>query len=61
LALSVHFGDGVLRAHDLAAGLKGAIVKDPVQDNAIWKEYLETIVKDRSDWQDLYRASSELL
>ena len=29
LALAAYFGDGSLRAHDLAAGLTGAVVKDP--------------------------------
>lgn len=56
MALAAHFGDGVVRAQDLASSLTGAIIKDPVQDAVIWKEYLETIVKDRDDWQDLYRA-----
>lgn len=60
LALAAHFGDGVLRAGDLASGLVGAIVKDPVQDQVAWKEYLETVVKERSDWKDLYRACRTL-
>ena len=60
LALAVHFGDGRLRAGDMAAGLTGAVVKDPVQDGVIWQEYLETVIKDRDGWQDLYRACSEL-
>ncbi len=56
LALAAHFGDGSLRAGDLAAGLIGAIIKDPVQDRLVWQEYLETIVKERDGWKDLYRA-----
>ena len=56
MALAAHFGDGSLRAADVAAGLVGAIVKDPVQDRVIWHEYLETVMKERSDWKDLYRA-----
>jgi MoxR-like ATPase len=56
MALAAHFGDGVVRAQDLASSLTGAIIKDPVQDAVVWKEYLETIIKDRDDWQDLYRA-----
>ena len=59
-ALAAHFGDGVVRADDVAAGLVGAIVKDPVQDRIVWQEYLETVVKDRRDWSDLYRACREL-
>ncbi len=60
-ALAAHFGDGTLKANDLAASITGAIVKDPIQDKMIWQEYLETIVKERKDWKDLYRACKELL
>ena len=56
MALAAHFGDGALRAADVAAGLVGAIVKDPVQDSVVWHEYLETVMKERGDWKDLYRA-----
>ncbi len=56
MALAGHFGDGVLRPHDMASGLIGAIVKDPVQDAVVWNEYLETVVKERGEWKDLYRA-----
>lgn len=56
LALAGHFGDGYLRAGDLASGLLGAVVKDPVQDQIVWQEYLETVVKERDGWKDLYRA-----
>ncbi|HBY33522.1 MAG TPA: ATPase, partial [Delftia acidovorans] len=61
MALAGHFGDGVLRAGDVASGLLGAVIKDPVQDSVVWKEYLETVVKERSDWKDLYRACREQL
>jgi hypothetical protein len=50
LALAAHFGDGVLRAQDVASGLTGAVVKDPVQDRVVWLEYLETVVKERDGW-----------
>src|SRR5262245_43684186 len=60
VALAAHFGDGVIRAEDVAAALTGAVVKDPVQDRIVWQEYLETVVKDRSEWSDLYRACREL-
>ena len=60
LALAGHFGDGVLRPHDLASGLIGAVVKDPVQDRVVWLEYLETVVKERDGWKDLYRACREV-
>ena len=54
-------GDGRLRAADLAAGVIGAVVKDPVQDRVVWKEYLETVVKERDEWKDLYRACRDEL
>jgi len=61
LALAAHFGDGRLRAGDLAASLLGAVVKDPVQDRVVWLEYLETVVKERQGWKDLYRACREVI
>ena len=60
LALAAHFGDGLLRAGDLAAGLVGVVVKDPVQDRVVWQEYMETVVKERDGWKDMYRACREL-
>ena len=59
MALAGHFGDGVLRARDIAASLVGAIVKDPVQDAVVWREYQETVMKERGEWKDLYRACWE--
>ncbi len=61
LSLAAHFGDGRLHANDVAAGLMGAVVRDPVQDKIVWQEYLETVAKERKDWKDLYRACRELL
>jgi MoxR-like ATPase len=60
LALAGHFGDGKLRAADVAAGLTGSVIKDPVQDRVVWKEYLETVIKDRDGWKDIYRACRDV-
>lgn len=60
LAIAAYFGDGVLSSADLAAGIVGAVVKDPVQDKVVWLEYLETVVKIRDDWKDIYRACRDL-
>jgi MoxR-like ATPase len=59
MALAAHFGDGVVRAADVAAGIRGAVVRDPVSDAVIWREYLETVVRERDGWQDFYRAARE--
>lgn len=61
LALAAHFGDGRLNSQDLAAGLVGAVVKDPVQDKVVWNEYLETVIKPREDWKDVYRACKDIV
>lgn len=60
LSMAAYFGDGRLTAHDLAAGIIGAVVKDPVQDKIVWQEYLETVLKTRDDWKDIYRACRDL-
>ena len=61
LAVAGYYGDGVLRASDLASGLTGAIVKDPVQDKVVWLEYLKTVAKERDGWKDFYRACMEIM
>lgn len=60
-ALAAHFGEGLLNANDLAAGLIGAIIKDPQQDKMVFSEYLETVVKERKGWKDLYRSCKEMI
>ncbi|HEX3006921.1 MAG TPA: AAA family ATPase [Bacteroidales bacterium] len=61
LSMAGYFGDGNLKAADLAAGIIGAVVKDPVQDKIVWQEYLETVVKTRDNWKDFYRACRDLM
>ena len=60
LAMSAHFGDGILRPGDVAAGILGAVVADPVGDAVVWSEYLETVVRGRRGWKDFYRACREV-
>ena len=60
LAMCSYYGEGDLRASDLVSGIVGSVVKDPVQDELVWREYVQTVVKERDDWKDLYRASREL-
>lgn len=61
MAVAGYFSDGTLRAADLAAGLTGAIIKDPVQDKLVWLEYLKTVAKERDGWKDLYRACMDVV
>ena len=60
VALAAHFGDGRLSAADVAAGIVGAVVKDPVHDSIAWREYLEAVVRDRPEWAEFYEACREL-
>ncbi|RYD51158.1 MAG: ATPase [Sphingobacteriales bacterium] len=60
LSMAAYFGDGQMKATDLASSILGAVVKDPVQDKIVWKEYLETVVKPRDEWKDIYRACKDL-
>ncbi|WP_327109878.1 AAA family ATPase [Nocardia sp. NBC_01730] len=60
IALSAHFGDGVLRASDIAGAVLGSVIKDPVADAVVWTEYLEAVVRERPDWSDFYRACREI-
>jgi MoxR-like ATPase len=60
MAMAAYFGDGSITANDLAAGVIGAVIKDPVQDKIVWQEYLETVVKPREEWKDIYRACRDL-
>ena len=60
LALAAHFGDGSLGPADVAGGVIGAVVSDPVRDTVVWREYLETVVRDRDGWGDFYDACRAL-
>ncbi|QIS05856.1 AAA domain-containing protein [Nocardia brasiliensis] len=60
IALSAHFGDGVLRAADIAGAVLGSVIKDPVTDAVVWTEYLEAVVRERPEWSDFYRACREI-
>ena len=59
-AEAAHFGSGAIDAETLSANLVGAIVKDPVQDAIVLREYLETVARERTGWRDLYTAMREI-
>ncbi len=61
LSLAYHFGDGTLTAEDVASGIIGAIIKDPVQDKIVFQEYMETVLKQRDGWKDIYRACRDII
>lgn len=60
MALAGNFGSGEVTAHDLAAGLQGAVVKDEEKDKVIWQEYLSNVLKKRgAEWRPLFTSCSE--
>ena len=60
MALAGNFGTGEVVAHDLAAGLQGAVVKDEEKDKVVWQEYLSNVLKKRgAEWRPLFTACSE--
>jgi MoxR-like ATPase len=60
MALAGNFGNGSVTAHDLAAGLQGAVVKDEEKDKIAWQEYLSNVMKKRgAEWRPLFTACSE--
>ena len=61
LSQAAWFDGGRLSADGLAPNMVGAIVKDPVQDKAVLEEYLETVLKKRSDYSAYYKALNDAL
>ena len=62
MALAGGFGDGKVTDSEIAAGLMGAVVKDDDKDVAVFKEYLDNVIKKRgSDWRELYKSCKDLL
>ncbi len=60
LALAAHFGDGSLGPTDIAGGIRGAVVGDPIHDAVAWREYLEGVVRERAGWEPFYEACRTL-
>jgi MoxR-like ATPase len=60
-AEAAHFGSGAVDATSLSGNIVGAVVKDPVQDRIVLHEYLESVIRERQGWRDLYDAIREVL
>ncbi len=59
IAMATHFGAGSVGPDELIQSITGAVIKDPVNDREVWTEYLETVIKQRNGWQDLYDAAKK--
>ena len=60
MIIAGNFGNGEVTAHDLAAGLQGAVVKDGEKDKIVWQEYLSNVLKKRgAEWRPLFVSCSE--
>ena len=58
---AAHFGGGAIDSGSLSTNIVGAVVRDPVQDVIVLQEYLETVVRERAGWRDLYDAIKQVL
>jgi MoxR-like ATPase len=43
MAMAVHLGDGTVRFDDLLGGIEASVVRDPVHDTVVWREYLDSL------------------
>ena len=45
MAMAVHLGDGQVRFDDLLSGIEASVVRDPVHDAVVWREYLDAMAQ----------------
>lgn len=43
MAMAVHLGNGRVRFDDLLGGIEATVVRDPVHDAVVWREYLDSL------------------
>jgi MoxR-like ATPase len=43
IAMAAHLGDGSLHFDTLLGGIESTVVKDPVHDTVVWREYLDSL------------------
>jgi MoxR-like ATPase len=43
MAMAVHLGDGTVQFDDLLGGIEASVVRDPVHDTVVWREYLDSL------------------
>jgi MoxR-like ATPase len=43
MSLAVHLGDGRVGFDDLLPGIEASVVRDPVHDAVVWREYLDSL------------------
>ena len=45
IAMAAHLGDGTLSFDALLGGIESTVVKDPVHDAVVWREYLDSLAR----------------
>jgi MoxR-like ATPase len=43
MSMAVHLGNGHVTFDDLLAGIESSVVRDPVHDAVVWREYLDSL------------------
>ena len=60
VSLAAHFGDGIPQVKDYLPSLRGAVIRDEERDGAVWRSYVEGVLKERpGKWRDWYTALTE--
>ena len=60
IAFSAQFVDGHLRQADIAGGIVGAVIRDPIADRVALSEFLEVVARDRDGWSEFYTACRDV-
>jgi hypothetical protein len=43
MSMAVHLGNGHVTFDELLAGIESSVVRDPVHDAVVWREYLDSL------------------
>jgi MoxR-like ATPase len=43
MSMAVHLGNGRVHFDDLLAGIEASVIRDPVHDTVVWREYLDAL------------------
>ena len=61
MALAGSFGTGTVTDEELASAVQGAVVKDESRDSAVWREYLENVLRKKGKaFSGLYESLGRL-
>jgi MoxR-like ATPase len=60
-SMATYFSKGEILPEHMFESIYSTIVRDKEQDLQIWKEYLETVMRNRADWENYYQLFKDIL